>query len=119
MTTAASISSADESSLKSISIDNIPLFEAVVAVEIAATRDASWQRAFTRAQAELMSNAAVTFDGHRLHAPSSRNPLRVYAATTISCHCDGRAYGRACWHMAAARILQRYYDAAACAAGRV
>ena len=71
-----------------------------------AAGDARWQNAIDRAASELAANPYIerqAAGGLLLASPSGQ----VYSTST-SCGCTAAAYGRPCWHRAAARLVARY-----------
>jgi hypothetical protein len=65
-----------------------------------------WLNAITKAVTELLSNPLIARqDGHLLVA--SRSTTAIHTANG-SCTCPAFAYGEACWHRAAARLVRRH-----------
>jgi hypothetical protein len=77
---------------------------------VAAENSPRWLRAIERAQVELTSNPyiAVTEKGLLILSSTSSN---IYTSNG-SCECKAFEFGKPCWHRAAARLVQRYYESA-------
>jgi hypothetical protein len=67
-----------------------------------------WQRAIARARQEIGSNPYMHWNGHALLILSPSG--EIYTANG-SCECKAYQQGQPCWHRAAGRIAQRYYEA--------
>ena len=67
-----------------------------------------WRRAIARARQEIRSNPYLHFDGEALLILSPSN--EIYRANGV-CQCKAFEQGRPCWHRAAGRIAQRYFEA--------
>ncbi len=88
------------------------IFSAVVEqAKHAAQGDARWCAAIDRAAKHLADNPYVHTDGRALLvlSPQSAN---IYRANG-SCQCRAFEFGRPCWHRAANRLIERYYEAVA------
>jgi len=70
-----------------------------------------WIAAITKATVEILSNPLIARqDGHLLVA--SKSTTAIYAANG-KCQCEAFAYGKPCWHRAAARLVRRHDEALA------
>ncbi len=74
-----------------------------------ATGSKRWQTAIAKAKAQLESNPYLHFDGEALLILSDSN--EIYRANG-TCQCKAFAKGQPCWHRAAARLVERYNEAA-------
>jgi len=68
-----------------------------------------WQTAIAKAKAQLESNPYLHFDGDALLILSDSN--EIYRANG-TCTCKAFTNGQPCWHRAAARLVERYNEAA-------
>lgn len=71
-----------------------------------------WLNAIKRAVTELHMNAWIERGDHGLVIASPSG--NVYTANG-ACQCTAYAYGNACWHRAAARLVRRYDEYVAAA----
>jgi hypothetical protein len=69
-----------------------------------------WQTAIARAKVELESNPYIHWDGRALLVLSPSG--EIYTANG-SCQCKAFESHQPCWHRAAARLVERYNQAAA------
>ena len=74
-----------------------------------ATGNLRWQTAIVKAKQELESNPYMHFTGHALLMLSSSG--EIYEANGV-CQCKAFKNRRPCWHRAAARLVERYNEAA-------
>ncbi len=81
----------------------------VIEAAFNSTNSLRWQVAITKAQVELENNPFMHYDGHALLILSGSN--EIYSANG-TCQCKAYEKGFACWHRAAARIVQRYHERA-------
>jgi hypothetical protein len=72
------------------------------------TSNLRWQKAITKARAELESNPFMHYDGHALLILSPSG--EIYSANG-ACQCKAFANNHPCWHRAAARLVERYTEA--------
>lgn len=79
------------------------------AAKIQAGGDARWCKAIDRAAQEIESNPYLHFANGVLTVLSSTSN-NIYDANG-ACGCKAFEYGKACWHRAGARLLQRYAEA--------
>ena len=90
---------------------------AILAIIVAAAKEAAaqyprWLNAIERAARELETNAWIERGDHGLVIASPSG--NVYTANG-ACQCTAYAYGNACWHRAAARLVRRYDEYVAAA----
>ena len=80
-------------------------------IERALTSAASsraWANAIRRAATEFESNPYLHYNGKELIILSSSSD-NIYHANG-SCQCKAYSLSRPCWHRAAARLVERYYE---------
>jgi hypothetical protein len=81
-------------------------------VQSALTKSANserWQKAIIRAASEIENNPYIHWNGHALIILSSSGELYESNGT---CQCKAFVeYKQPCWHRAAARLFQLYYEA--------
>jgi len=75
------------------------------------TGDLCWQTAIAKAKQQFERNPYIHWDGERLLVLSDSNEIYVAGRT---CQCKSFLRGKPCWHRAAARLLQRYFEKAPC-----
>lgn len=68
-----------------------------------------WQTAIAKAKREIEDNPFMHYDGHALLILSPSG--EIYSANG-TCQCKAYAQGFPCWHRAAARLVERYMEAA-------
>jgi hypothetical protein len=66
-----------------------------------------WETAIAKATMQLESNPYMHFDGQALLILSPSG--EIYSANGI-CQCKAYLSGQPCWHRAAARLVERYYE---------
>lgn len=93
-----------------VDINGDKLQSVVDNARVAATNSPRWLRAIDRAAEELTSNPyiAVTEKGLLILSSTSSN---IYTSNG-ACECRAYEFGNPCWHRAAARLVQRYYESA-------
>lgn len=69
--------------------------------------DRRWEVAIVKARRQIEENPYMHFAGRELLVLSPSNGL--YTAGR-KCQCTSYAHGRPCWHRAAARLLELYFD---------
>lgn len=67
-----------------------------------------WQTAIAKAKQQIESNPYLHFDGHALLVLSQSG--EIYTANG-ACQCKAYRQGQPCWHRAAARLVERYFEA--------
>lgn len=68
-----------------------------------------WQTAIVKAKQQLEENPYIHFDGHALLILSPSGEIYTVNGT---CQCNAYQSGHSCWHRAAARLVERYHQAA-------
>jgi hypothetical protein len=92
-----------------MNIDQNRMSEVIQGAFDKATGSKRWQAAIAKAKAQLESNPYLHFDGDALLILSDSN--EIYRANG-TCQCKAFAQGQPCWHRAAARLVERYNEAA-------
>lgn len=92
-----------------LNLNSSTLDQVIRSAKRAVADDSRWLHAIERAAAELESNPWVARDGGALLVSSPSGQL--YTASGGACQCSAYAYGRPCWHRAAARLVQRHDQA--------
>jgi hypothetical protein len=82
---------------------------AVIQTAFDQTSNLRWQMAIAKARRELEDNPYMHFDGGALLILSPSG--EIYSANG-SCQCKAYRNGQPCWHRAAARLIERYNEAA-------
>ncbi len=72
-----------------------------------ASGDRRWEMAIVKAKQQIEDNPFMHYDGHALLILS---PSAEIYSVNGTCQCKAFQNGQPCWHRAAARIVQRYYE---------
>jgi hypothetical protein len=67
-----------------------------------------WQTAIAKAKQQIEENPYMSYDGHALLVLSPSG--EIYTANG-TCQCRAFEQGVPCWHRAAARLVERYFEA--------
>jgi SWIM zinc finger len=73
-----------------------------------ASGDRRWEIAIVKAKRQLEENPYMSFDGRALLVLSPSG--EIYTANG-TCQCRAYRNGQPCWHRAAARLVERYFEA--------